>query len=162
MRASSMGPGVTPEGLFGLRPVGLEELVLDAGELAGHDGPADRVEVPAQEVHPLQALGQIDVTPGPAGQVGLFGPVGIGHLDEVGGGVGKARERKLRGRLEQGRLTTRKKASGSAGPAALAASTNTSTWAGAMSPLANASATKGMEERAAPRRSCFATSPRGR
>ena len=68
--------GVTPEGLFGRRPLGLEEVLFDPGELARHDGPRDRVEVPAQEVHPVDGLDHVGVTPGPTGQVGFFGPSG--------------------------------------------------------------------------------------
>src|ERR1019366_9069756 len=73
-------PWIPPERLFGARPFGFEELVLDPGELAGDDGARNRVEGPAQEVHPVPALSHIGVTPGPTRQVALFGPVGVGHL----------------------------------------------------------------------------------
>ncbi len=99
-----VGSWVTPERFCGRRPVGLEEQLFDPVELAGHDGPADRVEVPAQVVHPPHGLDHVDVTPGPAGHVGLFGPVGVGHLGEVGHRVGKGHEGEVAGRLDQGRL----------------------------------------------------------
>ncbi len=47
----------------------------------------------------------VGVTPGPAGQVGFFGPVGVGHLGEVGHGVAKGPKAELFGRLHQRRFT---------------------------------------------------------
>ena len=43
------GPRVTAEGRSGLGPVGLEQLVLQPGQLLGHDGAVDGVEVDGPE-----------------------------------------------------------------------------------------------------------------
>ena len=92
-------PGPSAQSLGGLGAVGLEELVLQPVQLAGHDGTRDRVERHLAEPHPREARLEIHVARRPAVLVGGVGALGVGQLlpvvqcpEEVleahGGGLG--------------------------------------------------------------------------
>ena len=74
------GGGVLAQTGGGLGPVGLEEGLLQALELPGHDGPGDGVEGDLAQPHPPEAPGQVDVTALPAVLVGGLGAVRVGPL----------------------------------------------------------------------------------
>ena len=103
--AGQMVPGsrIPTEDLFGLGPVGLEQLVFQPLELFGHDGAVNGIEVDGPEPGPAEALDQVDVPPGPAPLGVLVAPVGIGQLLPVGGGPGEVGKGQLPGLVDQQR-----------------------------------------------------------
>ena len=68
------------QALPGLGAVGLEELVLQAVQLARDDGARDRVERHLAEPHPREARLEVDVARRLALLVGGVGAVGVGQL----------------------------------------------------------------------------------
>ena len=76
--------GLATQARFDLGPLGLEQLVLQAFELLGHDRPREGVHGQVPEPHLTEALLQIDVSGGQALLVARLDPVGVGELVPVG------------------------------------------------------------------------------
>ena len=93
-----------PQAFFGLGAVGLEEIVLEAVELARDDGTRDRVEGHLAQPHPAEAGLEEHVAGGLAVLLGGVGPVGVGQLLPVTQGPVEVLEAHLLGLGDEHRL----------------------------------------------------------
>lgn len=78
------GGGRVAEPLAGVGPVGFEEVLFEALELAGHDGAADGVEEGVEHDHVVDRARAVEAAGGVLGQGVSLAAVGVVELEPVG------------------------------------------------------------------------------